>query len=246
MKSKTSHSIPNTGRLFLIPSALSEGALLEVLPLHVKKKVEEIDDYIAENEKTARHFIKRLVPSKLQPKLNFYVLNKFTRTQELSSFLEPCKNGRDMGLLSEAGCPGIADPGAQIVQRAHENGIRVIPLVGPSSVTLAMMASGLNGQHFSFHGYLPIEKKKRKNVIKDLERQSAQENQAQLFIETPYRNEKLFRDLIKYLQPTTSLCIARGITSTDEFILTKPIKEWQKIKVNLHKKPTIFIVQKGL
>lgn len=234
----------DSGRLFLIPTGLGDGPLLEVLPLSVKKKVEELDHFIVENEKTARHFIKKLVPSKPQPSLKFEVINKFTEEADLPLFLDPCNKGTDMGLMSEAGCPGIADPGANIVQIAHRKGIRVIPLVGPSSITLSMMASGLNGQNFSFNGYLPIDKQKRKSTIKNLERLSFEQNQAQIFIETPYRNNRLLEDLKKILNPSTKLCIAKEITLPTEYIKTKNIKEWMNVSIDLHKKPTIFILQK--
>lgn len=244
MTKKLKNDKPESGRLFLIPTGLGEGPLLEVLPLSVKKKIEELNHYIAENEKTARRFIKNISPSKSQSSLKFEILNKFTNDEELPLFLKPCEDGIDIGVVSEAGCPGIADPGAQIVRIAHEKNIRVIPLVGPSSVTLAMMASGLNGQNFTFNGYLPIEKGERKKEIKKLERLSAENDQAQIFIETPYRNEKLFADLKNNLNSLTKLCVARELTLASEFIQTKSIAEWNNISVDLHKKPTIFILQK--
>ncbi len=234
----------NIGKLFLIPTMLSEAPLEEVLPIRIKKIVESTHFYIAENEKTARHFIKKLAPTVTQSTLHFETLNKHTALEDIPSFLAPCQKGINVGLLSEAGCPGIADPGAKVVQIAHQQNIKVIPLVGPSSITLAMMASGLNGQNFCFHGYLPIDKNERKNTLKNLERLSFEKNQAQLFIETPYRNEKLFEDLKRHLNPYTKLCIAREITSAEEYICTKTIKEWQKSTVDLHKKPTLFIFQK--
>lgn len=223
---------------------MGEAPLLEVLPLRVKKKVEEVDFYIVENEKSARHFIKKLVPGKSQPSLDFFILNKFTIAREIPYFLKPCEDGIDMGLLSEAGCPGIADPGAEIVKLAHEKGIQVVPLVGPSSITLSVMASGLNGQNFTFNGYLPIDKSERKKKLKQLERLSLEQNQTQAFIETPYRNEQLFKDMKKHLHPNTKLCIARDLTLSTEFILTKSIKEWRSISVNLHKRPTIFVLHR--
>ncbi len=233
-----------SGRLFLIPTTLGESNPIEVLPYGIRKLIESIDHYIVENEKTARRSIKLVVPGKNQKALNLSVLNKFTEAQSLPSFLNPCKEGLDMGLLSEAGCPGIADPGAEIVKLAHEMGIRVIPLVGPSSILLAMMGSGMNGQSFTFHGYLPIEKKERKQELKNLERLSAEKNQAQIFIETPYRNNQLLEDLVQTLHPATSLCVACDLTLATEYILTKLAGEWSKIKVDLHKRPTIFIIQK--
>lgn len=234
-----------TGKLYLIPTGLGNTSLYQVLPLSIKKKIEELDHYIVENEKTARRFIKRLVPSKSQPNLQLKVLNKYTQPEELPGFLKACEKGIDVGLLSEAGCPGIADPGAQITTMAHQKNIQVIPLTGPSSITLAMMASGLNGQNFAFNGYLPIDKGQRKKTIKSLERHSTEHNQAQIFIETPYRNEKLFKDFTKHLHPETRLCVACDITLPTEFIKTKTIREWKKKKVNLHKRPCIFIFQKG-
>lgn len=244
MSAQIQHTSEQSGSLFLIPTGLGPAPLLEVLPLRIKKKIEELNFYIVENEKTARRFIKKIVPSKSQPSLNFFTLNKFTKPQEIPTFLKPCEDGIDVGLLSEAGAPGIADPGAEIVKKAHEKKIKVIPLVGPSSIILSMMASGLNGQNFSFHGYLPIDKKERKTKIKNLERLSANHNQAQIFIETPYRNEQLFTDLKRHLSPSTNLCIARDITSPSELILTKPIQDWKKTSIDLHKRPTIFILQK--
>jgi len=232
------------GKLYLIPSGLGEGSLHEVLPIIIQQKVEELDNYIVENEKTARRFIKNLLPEKSQPDLKFHLLNKFTEERELPSFLQACEQGLNMGLLSEAGCPGIADPGAKVVQIAHQKGIQVVPLVGPSSVTLAMMASGLNGQNFTFHGYLPIDKHQRKKTLKNLERISLEQDQAQIFIETPYRNKQMFGDLKKVLHPHTKLCIGRELTLPNEFIKTKNIAQWKKEKLDLHKKPAVFIIQR--
>ncbi len=232
------------GKLHLIPTTLGASELSNVLPAQVPQLISTIDHYIVENEKTARHDIKKVVPEKSQPNLKFSILNKRTTREEFQHYLEPCLNGIDMGLMSEAGCPGIADPGAQIVALAHQKGIRVVPVVGPSSITLSMMASGLNGQNFAFNGYLPIDKSERKNAIKQLEKLSFEYNQAQIFIETPYRNHKLLDDLIKYLHPQTKLCIACEITLPTEYIVTKPIRLWKKEKLDLHKKPSIFIIQK--
>lgn len=244
MENKKQHN-HNTGKLFLLPVPLGDTAALpEILPAKVPQTITGLRHYIAENEKTARHFIKKAAPQVEQSSLSFYTLNKFTEKSSLSSFLTPCLAGKDMGLLSEAGCPGIADPGAQIVRLAHQQNIRVIPLVGPSSITLAMMASGLNGQNFAFNGYLPIDKTARKKAIKRLEHLSFENNQAQIFMETPYRNEKLLHDLLTILNPDTRLCIARDITLNSEFISTKSVALWKKQPVDLHKKPTIFILQK--
>ena len=232
------------GKLFLIPTGLGNQAPLEVLPLSIRKKITEIDHYIVENEKTARKFIKSVVSNKPQSSLKFELLNKFTPEEEIPSFLNPCKEGHDIGLLSEAGCPGIADPGAQVVKLAHSDHVKVVPLVGPSSILLTMMSSGLNGQNFAFNGYLPIEKSERKQEIKRLERLSFERKQAQIFIETPYRNDKLLEDFIQNLHPNTSLCIGCDVTLNTEFICAQPISSWKKSKVDLHKRPAIFIFQK--
>lgn len=231
------------GKLFLIPSRLGDQPPLEVLPLSIRKKISDIDIYIAENEKVTRAFIKKIVPGKPQGELQFFTLNKFTQDIELPNFLEPCKNGIDVGLVSDAGCPGIADPGSQIVNLAHHENIQVVPLVGPSSILLALMASGMNGQNFAFNGYLPIDKTECKNKLKQLEKKSIVENQSQLFIETPYRNDQLFALLLQTLQPSTKLCIGCELTLASEYIQTKTIHEWKGIHLDLHKKPCIFIIQ---
>lgn len=232
------------GKLYLLPTTLGENDPLQVLPVSVKQLVERIDHYIVENEKTARRSIKGLAPEKPQPSLKLSLLNKFTEASEYSSFLEPCKRGDHVGLLSEAGCPGIADPGAEIVKLAHREGIQVVPMVGPSSILLAMMASGMNGQSFAFNGYLPIDKGERKNELRNLERLSQEKTQAQVFIETPYRNNKLLEDLVQILHPSTRLCVACDLTLETEYVVTKSISEWKKTKLDLHKRPAIFVLQK--
>ncbi|MEN8886580.1 MAG: SAM-dependent methyltransferase [Winogradskyella sp.] len=232
------------GKLYLIPTRLGDNPPLEVLPISIKKIIENIDDYIVENEKTARRFIKRVSPNKSQPSLNLKVLNKYTTEAERNTFLEACLNGTSIGLLSEAGCPAIADPGSDIVNLAHQMDIRVIPLVGPSSILLALMGSGMNGQGFTFNGYLPIDKSERKSKLKALERLSFENNQSQIFIETPYRNMKMLEDLASTLQPNTRVCVACDLTLPTEFIKTKTAKEWLSNKEDLHKRPSIFIIQK--
>ena len=235
-----------SGKLYLIPTTMGAANPMQVLPIQVKEIMEELDIYIAENEKTARRHIKQLLPEKQQSILKFFSLNKFTEATEIPSFLNDCKEGKDIGLLSEAGCPGVADPGAEIVKIAHSEGIQVIPLVGPSSILLAMMGSGMNGQRFTFNGYLPIDKKERKKEIKDLERLSSEKQEAQIFIETPYRNNKLLEDFLHLLHPTTRLCVACDLTLPTEYIVTKPVSEWSKTKTDLHKRPAIFIFQKEI
>lgn len=231
------------GTLFLIPTTLGDNEPLEVLPISIKRAIENIDYYIVENEKSARRFIKKVSPRKSQPDLEIEQLNKFTEPSAIAAFLDPCLKGYNVGVLSEAGCPGIADPGADVVRIAHEKGIRVVPLVGPSSIILALMASGLNGQNFAFNGYLPIDSAKRKTTIKQLEKLSRENNQTQIFIETPYRNDSLFAEFLRTLSKNTQLSIATDITLNTEYIATKSIREWKGISPELHKRPTIFIIQ---
>lgn len=233
------------GILYLIPTTLGDNEPLEVLPFSVKKAVEQVNYFIVENEKTARRFIKKITPSKSQPALKIYVLDKFTSDLESKSYLDPCLNGINVGLLSEAGVPAIADPGANIVMQAHQKNIKVVPLVGPSSILLAMMSSGLNGQNFAFNGYLPIDKSERKKAIKELEKLSKLKNQSQIFIETPYRNEKLLADLKITLTPSTLLCVAADITLPTEYIKTLTADKWKNENINLHKRPSIFIIHKN-
>lgn len=235
---------PQKGNLYLIPNTLGDTPPLEVLPLLVKKAVEHIDHYVVENEKNARRFIKSIVPRKPQGDLIISLINKFTDDSEIPPMLNPCFEGHDVGIISDAGCPGIADPGASVVREAHARGIKVVPLVGPSSILLAMMASGFNGQNFAFNGYLPIDKKERRLEIKRLERLSADQDQSQLFIETPYRNDQLLESFLNTLQPQTRLCVACDITLPTEYIKTQTVEEWKKTKVDLSKRPTLFIVQK--
>lgn len=232
------------GVLYLVPTTLGENEPLEVLPISVKKVIEEVDRFIVENEKTARRFIKRISPRKPQDSLEIYKLDKYADKLEVRTYLDVCLQGHSIGLISEAGVPAIADPGAEIVKLAHEKGIKVVPLVGPSSIIMAMMSSGLNGQNFAFNGYLPIDSSERKRAVKSLERLSKDKNQSQIFIETPYRNEKMFTDLKQSLTPSTKLCIACNITMPDEYIKTYEIMEWKRRNPDLHKKPTIFILHK--
>jgi len=232
------------GKLYLIPTRLGDNPPLEVLPISVKKLIEIIDDFIVENEKSARRFIKRISPKKPQNVIRLTTLNKYTLDEDIHSFLDPCLNGISMGLLSEAGCPAIADPGSQIVKLAHQQGIRVVPIVGPSSIILALMASGMNGQNFAFNGYLPIDKSERKSRIKALEKRSFDENQSQLFIETPYRNMKMLRDLTTILHPNTRICVACDLTLPTEYIKTQTASQWKNTSEDFHKRPALFIIQK--
>lgn len=232
------------GKLYLIPVTLGECDPLDVLPQTVKRTIELIDHYIVENEKDARRFIKSISPEKVQANLQLSSLNKHTEISEHKQMIQPCLEGINVGLMSDAGCPGVADPGAAIVKLAHEKGIQVIPLVGPSSILMAMMGSGMNGQSFAFNGYLPIDKSDKKAAIKNFEKLSYDKNQSQLFIETPYRNNKLLEDLLQVLQPNTHLCIACDITLPTEYIKTFKVVDWKKTKVDLHNRPTIFVIHK--
>ncbi len=233
---------PN-GKLYLIPTTLGDNAPLEVLPISIKRTMEHLRDYIVENEKSARKFIKKVSPRKSQARLHIEVLNKYTDKTQLPAFLSPCLKGADIGLLSEAGCPGIADPGADVVLLAHELNIEVVPLVGPSAILLAMMASGMNGQHFTFNGYLPIENTERRDRIKLIERLSRENGSAQIFIETPYRNDKLLTELVRVLSGQTLLCMACDLTLPTQYIATKKVSEWKELTLSFHKRPAIFIIQ---
>jgi len=233
------------GKLYLIPTTLGDNEPLEVLPYSVKTIIESLTYFIVENEKTARGFIKKITPKKSQPSLTIFKIDKYAQESEVRTYLDICEQGTSVGLLSEAGVPAIADPGADVVKLAHEKGIRVVPLVGPSSIVLAMMASGFNGQNFTFNGYLPIDNSERKAAIKKLEKISKDKNQSQIFIETPFRNEKMFTELKNTLSASTKLCIACDITLPTEYIRTLSVKDWKFEKPNLHKRPAIFIIHKA-
>lgn len=230
--------------MYLIPNLLGESEVTQVLPAHVREVVLLCKHFIVENAKNARHFIKQIAPEHPQSELELFVLNKHTPEEDKQSFLSPCLAGLPMGIISDAGCPAIADPGSDIVRLAHRKGIRVVPLVGPSSLLLSLMASGLNGQSFAFNGYLPIDKSERKAALKRLEKRAKEERQSQLFIETPYRNEALFEEMLQLLSPQTSLCVATNVTLSQESIHTYTIAEWKhKHKgLQLDKQPTIFIL----
>lgn len=231
-----------TGKLYLIPNLIGDTPIDYVIPSFIKMKVTEIKYYIVENERNARRYLKKLNKEVIIDNLCFYELNKHTSETDIYSYLLECENGNDVGLLSDAGIPCVADPGNVIVKMAHNKGIRVIPLAGPSSIFMALMASGLNGQNFAFNGYIPIEKENRISKLKSLENRSKKENQSQIFMDTPYRNNKLLEDILLNMNNDTYLCIAYNISMPDEYIVTKRISEWKKITVDLNKKPCIFIV----
>ena len=231
----------NKGNLFLIPTAIAASTNDVTVPPYVKVQVASIRHFLVEDVRTARRYLSGLkIFESIEP-LTFSVLNKDTRAEELEALFAEAYNGADLGVLSESGCPGIADPGALAVAYAHAKGIRVIPLVGPSSIIMALMASGLNGQHFAFHGYLPIQPKEASRAIGQYEKESGIRNQTQIFIETPYRNNNLFGNLIRNLQPETRLCLAVDITGPNEFILTQAVKKWRQQSPELKKEPAVFL-----
>lgn len=230
--------------LYLIPTVLSENPAEEVLPAYVSETIASLRYFIVENVRTSRRFISSLNLGITIDELTFFELNKHTPPEAVPGFISPLKEGNNVGLISEAGMPGIADPGSEIVRLAHQQQIPVKPLTGPSSIFLALAASGMNGQNFAFTGYLPIQKKDRMQAIRKLEKRSSDEHQTQVFMEAPYRNTSLIQDILKACNPQSQLCIAANITSASEFIQTKTIREWSKGKLpELHKIPCIFILQ---
>lgn len=233
-----------TGTLYFIPVPLTEDTLpQQVLPPEVVQRMHSLRHFIVENEKTARQYLSASQHPVAIRDLSLAPLTKDTPNKDLAQLLQPLYQGHDIGLMSEAGCPGIADPGAALAAVAHHKGIRIVPLIGPSSVLLALMASGLNGQRFTFLGYLPSDKAERLKSIKGIEFDSKKQQATQLFIETPYRNQHMLEDLIATLQPQTKLCVACHVTGKDELIVTKPVAEWKKAPLpDLHKKPTVFLL----
>lgn len=233
-----------SAKIYLIPTTLGDSPVENVIPKYVVDIINDTQHYIVENIKTARRYlIKAGIKTKIDD-LTFYELNKHSPPEEYHSYLNPIKDNKNIGVISEAGTPGVADPGADIVEIAHRKNIPVVPLVGPSSILLSVMASGLNGQNFAFLGYLPIKRPERSKRLKELERRSQIENQTQLFIEAPYRNNQMLGDIVSICSPDTKLCIATDITLETEFIKTKSIKDWKKDLPNLHKRPTIFLIHK--
>lgn len=232
------------GKLFLIPTTIGETKIDKVLPMYNFGILNQIDYYIVEELRTARRFLKKSGINKAIDDLFFYVLNEHSKPEEIFNYLEMIDKGENIGLLSEAGVPCIADPGADIVKIAQEKNIDVIPLIGPSSILLSLMSSGFNGQNFAFLGYLPIDKKQRTDKLKDIERNIYQNNQTQIFIEAPYRNNQLIEAILNTCRNEIMLCIACELTTDNEFIKTKSISEWKKIKFDFHKKNTVLLLYK--
>ncbi len=231
------------GKLYLIPNTLGAAETGHIIPAEVALIAVKLRHFIVEDLRTARRYLRLLSRQMDIDNSTFMELNKHTTPGQISEYLKPLKNGHDVGIISEAGCPGIADPGADVVKIAHESGIQVVPLVGPSSILLALMASGMNGQNFAFNGYLPIKKEERIKTIRKLELRSRNENQSQVFIETPFRNNYLAQDILSVCSPVTNLCIACNLTLDDEYVVTKSVKNWKGKLPDLDKKPTIFILQ---
>jgi 16S rRNA (cytidine1402-2'-O)-methyltransferase len=231
------------GTLYLLPVTLGDDGITGALPADVIELARKLDTFVVENEKTARRFLGQIKTIKPVRELVMLTLNEHTTDKELPALLAPLVAGKDVGLMSEAGCPGIADPGARLAALAHQKGIRVAPLVGPSSILLGLMASGFNGQRFTFLGYLPSGKNERIQQLKALERASQKSSETQIFIETPYRNQHMLEDIVANCLPQTRLCVACNLTTSNERIISKPISEWRRSDLpDLHKQPAVFLL----
>ncbi|MDR3251015.1 MAG: SAM-dependent methyltransferase [Tannerella sp.] len=230
--------------LYLIPVTIGETEHSRVLPPYNREIILSLRHFIVENVRTARRFLKKTDASIVIDNLEFTELNEHTTPEEISGMLAPMERGESIGVMSEAGCPAVADPGADIAALAQRKGYRVVPLVGPSSILMALMASGFNGQSIAFHGYLPVEAHSRAERIKAFEARMYAENETQIFIETPYRNNKLLDDFVRICRQATRLCVASDITGDDEFIRTLPVREWTRQKPDLNRKPAIFLIYK--
>ena len=235
------------GTLYLIPVTLGDddiAALLpKSLPPDVLKIAQNLENFVVETEKPARQFLSTIKTAKPVRELTLNLLNEHTLDKDVAALLAPLLAGKDVGLMSDAGCPGIADPGAKLVELAHQKGIRVVPFVGPSSILLSLMASGLNGQQFAFLGYLPVDKVARNTKLKEIEKRSQTHNETQIFIETPYRNQHMLEALLNTCNANTRLCIASQVSLPDEFIVTKTVNQWKQSALpDLNKKPTVFLL----
>lgn len=230
--------------LYLIPVTLGDTEIDRVLPHYNRSIIAGISHYVVENIRSARRFLRRSNPDIVIDDLTFYTLDEHTRPEEIASYLAPLREGKPMGVISEAGCPAIADPGADLVAIAQREGLPVVPLVGPSSILMSLMASGFNGQSFAFNGYLPVEPTERTRKIKQLEQRVYSEDQTQIFIETPYRNHKMIEELVRTCRPNTRLCVACDISCESEEIHTRTIAQWKKAKYDIQKRPAIFLIYK--
>ncbi len=236
---------PVPGTLYLLPTGLGDSALADVLPGHALSLAGRLTRFIAENPRSARAFLKQAGYPRPLTEAVITMLDKNTPAQAIPGLLEPLRQGHDVGLVSEAGCPAIADPGALLVRAAHRAGITVVPLVGPSSILLALMASGLNGQRFAFHGYLPVENAARAERLRELERRSQREDATQIFIETPYRNDALLRALLDNCAPDTLLCVATDLTQPSAQVRTRRIADWRGNPPSIDRRPSVFLVYAG-
>lgn len=233
----------NKGTLYLIPCPIAETQPFDVLPAANAGVMASLDYFIVENVRSARRFLSSAKLGRPIDELEFAELNEHTRQQDIEQLIKPLLAGRNAGVISEAGVPGVADPGADVVALCHRHGIKVMPLVGPSSILMALMASGLNGQSFAFNGYLPVKPPERGKAIRHFEKRAQTERQSQIFIEAPYRNAKLFEDFLSICSPATRLCIACDITGAEEFLVTATIKDWRtRPKPDINKRPAIFII----
>lgn len=230
------------GKLFLIPNVIAENTAENVIPEQIREIIKSTNYYLVEDLRTARRFISSLKTGVVIENLIFEVLDKKTKAIQLHDMFEPIRKGENIGIISESGCPGVADPGALAVDYAHKNNIEVVPLVGPSSILMALMASGFNGQKFCFHGYIPIDKKEAAKTLKQLESESIQKRQTQIFIETPFRNNQLFKNITETCHPDTMLCVAKDVSGKDAYIKTQTIKQWKSNVPELHKFPTVFLL----
>ena len=231
------------GTLYLIPVTLGDDNISQVLPPDVVSVAQKLEHFVVESEKSARHFLSTIKTAKPVRELTLNLLNEHTLDKDVAALLAPLMAGKDVGLMSDAGCPGVADPGAKLVELAHLKGIRVIPFVGPSSILLSLMASGLNGQQFAFLGYLPVDKQARNIKLKEIEKRSQTHKETQIFIETPYRNQHMLEAILSTCNANTRLCIACHVSLQDEIIVTKRISEWKRSALpDLHKEPTVFLL----
>ena len=234
---------PALGTLYLIPVTLGDDMVQHVIPDYVLNVARNLETFVVESEKSARHFLSNIKTLKPVRELNLHLLNEHTDMKILPDLLAPLLAGHNVGLMSDAGCPAVADPGAQLVQLAHKKGIRVVPMVGPSSILLSLMASGLNGQQFAFLGYLPVEKSQRNQKLKEIEKRSASHKETQLFIETPYRNQTMLDAILQTCHAQTQLCIACDVSLDSEMIVTKSIASWKtSAPIDIHKRPCLFLM----
>lgn len=232
----------SSGKVYIIPNIISENTQEEVIPSQATKAILDSDFFLVENVRTARRYISSLKLGLIIEDIQFETLDKNTSFEECIDLIQPILEGKNAGIISESGCPGIADPGARLIHIAHQFGINCIPIVGPSSILMALMASGFNGQSFAFHGYLPIDKRDRQQKIRALEKESKEKDQTQIFMDTPYRNEQLLADILKVARKDSFLCVARDITGAKEAVITKSVGKWKTGEVSLNKVPTVFLL----